>query len=185
MTNEEERVADRDRIGALDRDGGGEQEPPRLFAWVASLATILLLITVLLLGRGENDPLRIAGVVLLALSVPFMFVPFFQLPGRGGNVEGESYMQTVAVAERGLYGIVRHPQYLGYMLLACGFALLSQHLLAVVLASVSITAFYVQAVEEEGYCLGRFEETYAQYRRRVPRFNVVLGLVRRLRRGGA
>jgi protein-S-isoprenylcysteine O-methyltransferase Ste14 len=71
------------------------------------------------------------------------------------------------------------------MLLACGFALLAQNWLALVLAALGIGAFYLQAVEEEKDCLLRFSEAYERYRQRVPRFNVVLGLMRRLRRDGA
>jgi protein-S-isoprenylcysteine O-methyltransferase Ste14 len=92
-------------------------------------------------------------------------------------------MQANAVVDRGLYAIVRHPQYLGYMFLACGFALLSQHWMTAVLAVVGITMFYGQAVREERTCLAAFGEPYARYRRQVPRFNAILGIIR-LERGG-
>ena len=59
-----------------------------------------------------------------------------------------------------------------------------QRWLALALAAVGVGGFYLQAVEEEKECLARFGQAYERYRRRVPRFNVVLGLVRRLRRGG-
>jgi protein-S-isoprenylcysteine O-methyltransferase Ste14 len=165
--------------------GPGAWGPSSLYAWIATLATFLLTNVVLLLERGPNAPLRIAGAALLALSVTFILAPFFQLPRHGGSQPGQSYMQTETVADRGLYGLVRHPQYLGYMLLACGFALLAQNWLALVLAALGIGAFYLQAVEEEKDCLLRFSEAYERYRQRVPRFNVVLGLMRRLRRDGA
>ena len=93
-------------------------------------------------------------------------------------------MQTDAVVDQGLYAITRHPQYLGYIFLACGFALLSQHWAAFLLAAAGSTFFYLQAVREERSCFARFGEPYEQYLWRVPRFNIVLGIVRLLQRGG-
>lgn len=166
-----------------DRDSSKGREPPKLFAWLASLVAILLLITNLFLERGDNAHLRVVGVVVLALAGVFIFAPFFLLLRHGRSRDGETYMQTGAVVDRGLYAITRHPQYLGYMLLACGFALLSQHWLTVVLALVGIAFFYLQAVQEERFCLAQFGESYTRHLQRVPRFNAALGIVRLLRQG--
>lgn len=166
-------------------DGGSREgwAPPKLLAWLASLATILLLIATLFLERGDNAPLRVAGAALLALSGVFIFAPFLLLSRHGRGQRGATYMQTRTVVERGLYAITRHPQYLGYALLACGFALLSQHWLAVLLAAAGTICFYLQAMQEEAYCLSQLGEPYEQYLGRVPRFDIVLGLIRLLRRG--
>lgn len=163
-----------------DRAKSEEREAPSVFAWIASLATILLLIASLFLERGENAYLRGLGVAMLVLAGAFIFVPFFLLQKHGQSQDSECTMQTRAVVDRGLYAITRHPQYLGYMLLAGGFALLSQHWLAVLLAVLGITAFTLQAVQEERACLAQYGECYARYAGRVPRFNVVLGIVRLL-----
>jgi protein-S-isoprenylcysteine O-methyltransferase Ste14 len=169
--------------GALDRDMGKERQPPRLFALVASLAVALLLVASFFLERGNNAHLRGAGVVLLALSCVFIFAPFFLLARHGRSQGGGTYMQTGVVVDRGLYAITRHPQYLGYMLLACGFALLSQHWLIIFLAALGATGFYLQALAEEKYCLAHFGVAYERYLRRVPRFNIVLGIIRLVKRG--
>ncbi len=91
-------------------------------------------------------------------------------------------MQTRTVVDRGLYAITRHPQYLGYMFFAWGFALLSQHWMAVLLATVGASLFYMQAVREERYCLAQLGEPYKQYLQQVPRFNIILGVLRLLQR---
>ena len=157
-------------------------EPPRLFAWLASGVTISIMIVTQFLPRGGNPYLRGAGVAVLLLAGFFIFVPFYLLARHGGMKDGQTYLQARIVVDRGLYAIVRHPQYLGYMGLACGFALLSQHWVAIVLAVTGATFFYLQAVREERTCLVQFGEPYEQYRRQVPRFNVVLGLMRLLQR---
>jgi protein-S-isoprenylcysteine O-methyltransferase Ste14 len=160
-------------------------KPPKLFAWIASAVTISLIIVTQFLPRGGDPYLRGTGVVVLLLAGVFIFGPFYLLTRHGGTKDSQTYMQARIVVDRGLYAITRHPQYLGYMFLACGFALLSQHWVAVLLAVAGVTFFYLQAVREEGYCLARLGEPYQQYLRRVPRFNLVLGIVRLLQMLGA
>jgi protein-S-isoprenylcysteine O-methyltransferase Ste14 len=126
----------------------------------------------------------IKGVFVLLLAGVFIFAPFYLLTKHGGVTDGQTYVQARIVVDRGLYAITCHPQYLGYIFLACGFARLSQHWVAVLLAVVGATFFYLQAVREERYCLVQLGEHYEQYLRRVPRFNFILGIVRLLQMPG-
>jgi protein-S-isoprenylcysteine O-methyltransferase Ste14 len=122
----------------------------------------------------------IKGAFVLLLAGVFIFAPFCLLTKHGGVADGQTYVRARIVVDQGLYAITRHPQYLGYIFLACGFALLSQHWVAVLLAAVGATFFHLQAVREERYCLVQLGEHYEQYLRRVPRFNFILGIVRLL-----
>jgi protein-S-isoprenylcysteine O-methyltransferase Ste14 len=164
----------------MPSDDDYHPEPPKLFAWLASAVTVSLIIVTQFLPRGDDPYLRGTGVVVLLLAGVFIFAPFYQLAKYGGMKDDQTYMQARIVVDRGLYAIIRHPQYLGYIFLACGFALLSQHWVAVLLAVVGATLFYLQAVREERYCRAQFGEPYEQYCRRVPRFNFILGIVRLL-----
>ena len=157
------------------------QLPPNIPAWLASVALTWLILGSLLLPGGDHPHLRVLGVVVLVLAGPFIFAPFILLRKHGRMQNGKTYMQTSAVVDQGLYAITRHPQYLGYMFLACGFALMSSLWVAIVLAVAAMALFYLQAVREERACLARFGDPYRQYLRRVPRFNLVLGIVRFLR----
>jgi protein-S-isoprenylcysteine O-methyltransferase Ste14 len=164
------------------RDDERQLKTPRLFAWLASGVTVALIVASQFLPRSDNPYLRGAGVFVLLLAGVFIFWPLYLLTRHGGQA-GPSYMQTATVVDCGLYAIVRHPRYLGYILLACGFALLSQHGMSVLLAVVAAVLFYAQAAAEERACLAGLGEPYARYCRQVPRFNVVLGLLRLLRGG--
>lgn len=176
---------------------GNEQEPkeeghmsdderqlklPTLAAWISALATIGTIMLAEFLPRGDNAFVRGAGICLLALAAVLIFAPFFLLRKHGRIEDGGSYMQTRNIVDRGPYSVVRHPQYLGYMFLACGFTFLSQHWLVLVLTAAGIAALYCQAVEEERTCRARLGAAYAQYMQRVPRFNLVLGAFRVLSR---
>jgi protein-S-isoprenylcysteine O-methyltransferase Ste14 len=173
---------ERSRVEEYASADDGQRKLPRLVAWIAALATVGTIVLAEFLPRGDNAFVRGAGVCLLALAAALIFAPFFLLRKHGRIEDGGSYMQTRTVVDRGLYSIVRHPQYLGYMLLASGFAFLSQHWLVMVLAAAGIAAFYCQAVEEERTCRARLGAAYAQYMQRVPRFNLVLGAFRVLSR---
>ena len=168
---------------AITLDDDCQPEPPKLFAWLASVVTVSLIIVTQFIPRGGDPYLRGTGVFVLLLAGAFIFAPFYLLTRHGGTKDGQTYMQARIVVDRGLYAITRHPQYLGYIFLTCGFALLSQHWVIILLAVVGVTLFYLQAVREERYCLAQLGEPYEQYLRRVPRFNIILGMMR-LARGG-
>jgi protein-S-isoprenylcysteine O-methyltransferase Ste14 len=154
------------------------QPRPRACDWIAGLATATLLVADQLLERGDEAALHVLGVAALLLSIAFIFPPFFLLKKHGQVEEGKSYFETRAVVDRGLYGIVRHPQYLGYILLALGFASLSQRIVTAALAALAIVMFYVHTLREERFCAAELGPAYEAYMGRVPRFNFLSGLVK-------
>jgi protein-S-isoprenylcysteine O-methyltransferase Ste14 len=168
------------KVAEARRADPDEPRRPQTLAWLASALTVSTIAASLALPRGDDRCLRAGGVSALILAGLFVFAPFLLLRKHGQTQGGETYMETHAAVDQGLYSITRHPQYLGYMLLNCGFALLCQHWAALLLAAVGVTLFYCQAVQEEKYCLDQLGEPYEQYLRRVPRFNIMLGIVRLL-----
>jgi protein-S-isoprenylcysteine O-methyltransferase Ste14 len=159
------------------------EKRPQVLWWVAGIATVATFVADFVVERGTSGALRIAGVCL-ALLAPVFFVPPFFLLKRHGRVEtGQSYFCTTRVVDRGVYGIVRHPQYVGYSLVASGFAMRTQNVVSWALAAVAVAFFYLQAMGEERFCVRQLGAEYAAYMKRVPRFNFVVGLLRHLKRG--
>lgn len=124
---------------------------------------------------------RLAGVTLLALALPLFTLPFVHLGRYGGRRAGGSYMDTTRVADKGVYGVVRHPQYLGYILLTWGFALLTPHGATLGLALLGTAGYAAQARVEEAALGALHGDAYRLYAARVPRFNLVAGVWRRFR----
>jgi len=146
--------------------------------WMAMASTIGLIITNLVADRGSNVLLRVIGLAFL-LSSPLLFIPPFIFLAKAGKPdEGRTYMETFVVVRQGPYRIIRHPQYLGYIFLNLGFMLLAQSWVAVVFAAFSIGIFIALAAEEEKQLHVRFGGDYAEYCQDVPRFNVMVGLMR-------
>lgn len=159
---------------------GSDKKRPLALWWVGGIATVATFVADLVVERGTNGTLRMAGVVVLLLA-PFFFVPPFFLLRKHGRVEtGQSYFCTTMVVDRGVYGVVRHPQYVGYALLAIGFAMRTQNIISWVFAGVAVAFFYLQALSEERYCARQLGAEYAAYMKRVPRFNLVVGFLRNL-----
>jgi len=156
--------------------------PTCVWDWIAFLSAVAVLVVTVAVGHGERAPLRWAGVVVLMLAVPLIVTPFLLLPRHGGVAPGAPYYDTTKVVAIGPYAFVRHPQYLGYILLVLGFALLSQHLLTALLSAIAIGTLWVHTIWEERQCERRLGDEYRAYARRVPRFNLLLGLVRWMRR---
>jgi protein-S-isoprenylcysteine O-methyltransferase Ste14 len=159
-----------------------DQRKPQLLDWIAGLLTFVLLVLNHFLERGGVLFLRRIGVIVLLGVLLLAFLPIFTLRKYGRVQEGESYMNTSVVVDRGLYSTVRHPQYLAYMLFNLGFMLFSQNCVIVLLGALAIAFFYLHTIDEERFCRKRFGEEYEQYIQKVPRFNLPLGIIRLYRR---
>jgi protein-S-isoprenylcysteine O-methyltransferase Ste14 len=159
-----------------------DQRNPHFLDWIAALFTIVLLVLNHFLERGGVLLLRRIGVIVLLGALLLAFLPIFTLRKHGRVQEGTSYWNTSVVVDRGLYSIVRHPQYLAYMLFNLGFMLLSQNCVIVLLGALAIAFFYLHTIDEERFCRMTFGEEYEQYIRKVPRFNLLLGIIRPYRR---
>ena len=78
----------------------------------------------------------------------------------------------------GIYAFVRHPEFLGHMLIILSLALLTQHLFSFIVGGVLIFLLYLAMVEEEKENLEKFGDSYREYMRGVPRVNLILGVLR-------
>jgi protein-S-isoprenylcysteine O-methyltransferase Ste14 len=93
-------------------------------------------------------------------------------------------MDTTVIVESGTYGIVRHPQFLGVILIAGGSIIISQHWLfgAIGILIIGIVPNWIHEAEEN--LILKFGDNYKRYMERVPQMNVFLGILRFLQRRG-
>jgi protein-S-isoprenylcysteine O-methyltransferase Ste14 len=74
------------------------------------------------------------------------------------------------VVRTGVYGRVRHPRYLLYMLMVLSMAFLTGAKLIFLLAFLNVLMYQVLAPFEERELLDQYGRQYESYRRSVPRF---------------
>jgi protein-S-isoprenylcysteine O-methyltransferase Ste14 len=74
------------------------------------------------------------------------------------------------IVTTGIYAHVRHPQYLGFLLLTLGMNLEWTTFFTVLLWPVIVVLYYRLARSEEKYSEEQFGEKYREYKRKVPMF---------------
>jgi protein-S-isoprenylcysteine O-methyltransferase Ste14 len=145
---------------------------------VAAVGQIIL--SFLLYNESGHVIIRNAGWVILWISAIFGWLPIFTFQKWGGVPKGKGYVHTTVLVDRGVYGIVRHPQYLAGILMGVGLSLIAQHWVVGVLGTVVAITSYADTFEEERALREKFGAEYEAYRGRVPRVNFVIGIERLL-----
>jgi protein-S-isoprenylcysteine O-methyltransferase Ste14 len=93
----------------------------------------------------------------------------FILISAGWNVLYQAQRQH-KLAMTGVYAHIRHPQYVGFILVMFGFLLQWPTLLTLAMFPVLVFMYVRLAIAEEREALAEFGPTYAQYMRSVPAF---------------
>jgi len=126
--------------------------------------------------------LQYLGWVILVVGLPFFFSPLIYFQKKGKPQEGKNLMLTTVVVDSGTYGIVRHPQILGCIIVMFASILISQHWGAIIIGITLSVLFYREVIKEEKGLIVKFGDNYKSYMQKVPRMNFWLGTVRMLQR---
>ena len=132
-------------------------------SWVGAIAGLVATATIIssvVFGAGSVRSLRVVGAGIGLAALVFAFVPILLLVRRGSPIEGKSYLHTTTLVDSGLYGVVRHPQYLAYILFMLTFGLFAQRVFVTVLASLASGLLYLNAILEEHDCAEKLGQGY-------------------------
>ncbi len=124
----------------------------------------------------------IGGGVYVVSGIVFGMLPVMEFRKKGGVRKGSSYIHTTTLVDTGIYSVVRHPQYVTFILWALAGMLLFQHWIVVVLGIPVIPLTYVDLLKADRDAIEKFGDAYEAYMKRVPRANFVLGGLRLLQR---
>jgi protein-S-isoprenylcysteine O-methyltransferase Ste14 len=146
-------------------------------------------LTLLVLGlagwyRHQEDAavwqiLAAVGSVFYLLAILLVILSFTAL-GRRGQPEG-FIERTTVLTDRGIFGVIRHPLYLGVALWSVALVLQIQSIAATALGAVAFLCAWMAARKEDEFNVGKFGERYREYMEEVPMWNVVKGLRRKRR----
>lgn len=152
-------------------------------ASIAGLLTLAQLIGVFFLEvDAGNSVLRILGWVLWLISIIFGVLPIIIFRARGAVPRGESYVKTTVLVEDGLYGIVRHPQYLAGILFNLALILISQHWLIVLLGLPAMVLMFIDIQKADKNEIEKFGDAYRVYMDQVPQINFITGIIRQFQK---
>jgi protein-S-isoprenylcysteine O-methyltransferase Ste14 len=150
--------------------------------WSCSIFMLLPVILVFVFYNYYRlDFLVYAGWILLIFSVVIIWLAGGEFRKKGGAPKGESIVHTTLLVDSGVYAVVRHPQYLGFILFVLALVLVSQHWLSVVSGVLGSALFYKDILREEQMSVEKFGDAYRRYMKRVPRMNILIGILRYLR----
>jgi len=137
----------------------------------------------LLLGITQIVILAYVGVALYVISgIVFGMLPVVEFRKKGGVRQGKSYIHTTKLVDSGIYSIIRHPQYVTFIMWAIAGMLLFQHWIIIMLGLPIIPLTYFDLMRADKALIEKFGEDYKVYMKRVPRANFLLGIIRCLRR---
>ena len=150
--------------------------------WAYSVLMFLPIVIVFVFYNHYGlDFLVYAGWILLAFSIIIILLAGSEFRKKGGAPKGESIVHTTALVDSGVYSVVRHPQYLGFISFVLALILMSQHWLSVISGILGSALFYRDILREEEMSVKKFGDDYRRYMKRVPRMNFVVGTLRLLR----
>ena len=117
-----------------------------------------------------SPPIRYLAWVLLSFGVVLIVLSVVALVCN----------REAGLIEWGIYGIVRHPMYLGAMMLFLSWIFFHPHWIIVLISTVNIAIVYWFILQGERQNITKFGDTYRRYMETVPRINLLTGLRRRL-----
>ena len=154
---------------------------PVTFASILSISQIIVGIY-LLSAVSQIEILAYIGVGLYVFSgLVFGWLPVTEFRKKGGVKSGKSYIHTTQLVDTGIYSIVRHPQYVTFIMWAIAGMLLFQHWIIILIGIPIIPLTYIDLIRADKDAVEKFGEDYKAYMKRVPRANFLLGIIRHLR----
>lgn len=140
---------------------------------VVIIVVFLLNMFLLQFSSPMVDELFYLGWIILGIGALFVVLSVLTLRGKG----------TSGVTDSGVYGVVRHPMYLGGLIMFFSHLFFGQNWMTAVSTVVGIICCYLLILSGDQRNLEKFGEEYKQYLERVPRINFIGGIVKLMREG--
>ena len=113
-------------------------------------------------------PIKYLAWILLGFGVVLFVLSFVTLVSN----------REAGLIEWGIYGIVRHPMYLGAMVLFLSWIFFHPHWIIVLISFVNIAIVHWFILQGERQNITKFGDAYRRYMETVPRLNLLAGLIR-------
>jgi protein-S-isoprenylcysteine O-methyltransferase Ste14 len=129
-------------------------------------------IIVINLSPPINQELVAAGYTIFAIGAFLYIISVLSLRRKG----------ITRIVDSGVYGIVRHPMYLGAIIMFFSHIFLGQNWIVTVSTLAAIACCYLIILSDEEQNIQKFGDEYRRYMKKVPRINLISGATRLLQR---
>jgi protein-S-isoprenylcysteine O-methyltransferase Ste14 len=142
---------------------------------------------ILMVVLGIAFFLNIIAINLFPLNIEELVVAGYTIFGIGALL----YILSVLtlrkkgvsnIVDSGIYGVIRHPMYLGAMIMFFSHIFLGQNWIVAIGTTVALACCYLIILSDEEQNLEKYGDDYKLYMQKVPRIDFVLGIIRLLRR---
>ena len=132
-----------------------------------------LIMNIIFLNRihPKIPELIISGYILLGVGAVLIAISTYTLITKGVN----------SIIDTGIYGIIRHPMYLGGIIMFFSHLLLGQNWIVAMNTFVAICCCYLIILSGDKRNIKKYGDKYRQYMISVPRINFILGMIRKRR----
>ncbi len=143
-----------------------------------SLYSLLTVLSILFYNSANLAvPLHIGWITL----VPGIIILLWSSQSRKkGRISEEKGTGKETLVESGMYAFVRHPEFLGHILVIFALVLIAQHLAGIVIGALLFILLGLAMVEEEKRDIEKFGDAYKDYMQKVPRINLLAGIIRQM-----
>lgn len=138
---------------------------------ILGVTFFLNILTINFLSHPTIKELTVVGWIILGVGALLYILSVLTLRKKG----------TSKIAASGIYGIVRHPMYSGAMAMFFSHIFFGQNWIVAINTIVALVCCYLIILSDEQQNIEKFGDDYKRYMRRVPRMNIVVGIVSLLR----
>jgi protein-S-isoprenylcysteine O-methyltransferase Ste14 len=149
--------------------------------WIAGVLLVADFVLMWILDKTVAlKGLDYVAIATWLVAIVLISLPMLALRRKGQVPPGESFVSTEALVDIGIYALVRHPLYLGWMLMYLVVLLFNPNWILAGVGILGVACVYGFTRQEEQLLIARFGESYRHYMQRVPRFNLPAGIIRLL-----
>ena len=116
----------------------------------------------------ESNYLQIIGVILIIITIFLALISLLSLKRKG--IPKKGIEDTTTLINTTIFGIIRHPLYLGFILWGVSQILITQSYISLIFGLLAVLFSYLAAVKEDEYNITKFDEKYKDYMKKVPMF---------------
>jgi len=135
---------------------------------------VMIISTIIHYNSADLAGLVYAGWIIMAFGIIFLL--WSSKTRKKGHAEG------IGLVESGMYALVRHPEFLGHILIIFALVIISQHWISVIVGAILIVLLCLAMIDEEKRNIEKFGDAYRDYMKRVPRINLIAGIIKYISR---
>ena len=133
----------------------------------------LIASSIIFYNSANLATLLYAGWIILTCGLAILII--------SSQTRRRAHRVSETLIQSGIYAYVRHPEFLGHMLIIISLTLMAQHPISAAIGLVLLLLLCIEIVEEDRRNIEKFGDAYKDYMKKVPRINLLAGIIKSIR----